>query len=79
VNRPRIGRIGRIHTDLIRADPSNPCNSWSMHASDLASLTTPSFVRKLTSLYKSIQVLCKLSHRTLRSKGEYYARYIVLC
>jgi len=26
-----------IHTDLIRADPSNPSNPWSIHPSDLAS------------------------------------------
>ena len=24
VNRPRVGRIGRIHTNLIRTDPSDP-------------------------------------------------------
>src|SRR6185503_7291444 len=34
VNRPRIGRIGRIHTDLICADPSDPPNRWSIHPSD---------------------------------------------
>jgi len=40
VNRPLMGRIGRIHTDLIRADPSDPPNQWSIHPSDLASRLT---------------------------------------
>src|SRR6185436_8495490 len=35
-----MGRIGRIHTDLIRADPSDPPNQWSIHPSDLASHLT---------------------------------------
>ena len=34
MNRPPIGRIRRIHTDLIRADPSDPPNRWSIHPSD---------------------------------------------
>src|SRR6185503_21205244 len=37
VNRPRMGRIGRIHTDLIRADPSDPPNPWSISPPNLAS------------------------------------------
>jgi len=30
VNRPRIGRIRRIYTDQIRANPSDPPNPWSI-------------------------------------------------
>jgi hypothetical protein len=30
VNRPLMGRIRRIHTDLIRADPSDPPEPWSI-------------------------------------------------
>src|SRR6185503_8302761 len=37
VNRPLMGRIGRIHTDLIRADPSDPPNPWSISPPNLAS------------------------------------------
>jgi hypothetical protein len=32
-----MGRIGRIHTDLIRADPSDPPNPWSISPPNLAS------------------------------------------
>jgi len=34
VNRPPIGRIGRIGTGQIRVNPSNPPNPWSIHPSD---------------------------------------------
>ena len=37
VNRPPMGRIGRIHTDLIRADPSDPPNRWSIKPSEASS------------------------------------------
>jgi len=32
--------MGRIHTDLIVPDPSDPSNPWSIHVSDLASCLT---------------------------------------
>jgi hypothetical protein len=44
MNGPRMGRIGPIHADLIRADPSGPLNPWSISNPNLASCLTPALL-----------------------------------
>jgi hypothetical protein len=69
-DRPRMERIGRIHTDLIRPDPSDPPNPWSISHPNLASCLTQLDSNALPE--KESLSMLEVTH-----PGEYH-RYIVL-
>jgi len=65
-----MGRIRRIHTDLIRPDPSDPPNPWSISPANLASCLIQLESNAVPE--KELSSMLEVTH-----PGEYH-RYVVL-